>query len=186
MVPSVSAERVRLWSYSDLLALRTVYWLRQRKTLEPGHEIPASTMPTVRRALAELARQELPLEHEGRATLFVALDGSIVVRGRDASASLDGQTLIPGVLDLIAPFTTPEKTRGVDLLRPAEHIRIIPRKLGGAPHVEGTRIDTEGLAALEARGFDVPAIVRLYPDLEPEQVEDALRVERQLRDNLAA
>jgi MerR HTH family regulatory protein len=31
LVPSLSAEKVKLWSYADLMALRTIYWLRQRK-----------------------------------------------------------------------------------------------------------------------------------------------------------
>ena len=31
LIPSVSAERVKLWSYGDLMALRTIYWLRQTK-----------------------------------------------------------------------------------------------------------------------------------------------------------
>jgi uncharacterized protein (DUF433 family) len=52
--------------------------------------------------------------------------------------------------------------------------------------VVDTRIDTEGLATLERRGFDVPRIIRLYPDLTERQVRDALAVESQLRKNLAA
>jgi uncharacterized protein (DUF433 family) len=185
--PSVSPERVKLWSYADLLALRTVYWLRQRKTADAGHVVPASTMPAVRRALAELAKVDVGFGAGDRPALFVTLDGEIVLQPPDEPARrLSGQIVMPGALDLIAPFTTQERTRGVDLARPAPRIRIVPRKLAGAPHVEGTRIDTEGLAALERRGFDVPRILKLYPDLDPEQVEQALAVERQLRENLAA
>ncbi len=40
LVPSVSPVRVRLWSYSDLLALRTIYWLRQTKQDPSGREVP--------------------------------------------------------------------------------------------------------------------------------------------------
>lgn len=187
VVPSVSPERVKVWSYSDLLALRTVYWLRQRKTAEAGLVVPASTMPAVRRALHELRRLDLAFTHDGHPTLYVTPAGSIVLwpEGQPAR-ELGGQTVLPGALDLIAPFATIERTRGVDLVRPARRVRIVPRKLGGAPHVEDTRIDTEGLAALERRGFDVPRILKLYPDLGPAQVEDALTLERQLRANLAA
>lgn len=185
--PSVSPERVKLWSYADLLALRTVYWLRRRKTVDLGDDIPPSTMPAVRRALAELARLELSFAHEGRPTLFVTPEGVIVLQPPAGPArQLGGQTFLPGALDLIAPFSTLEKTRGVDLVRPGPSIRIVPLKLGGAPHVMGTRIDTEGLAALEHRGFDIPRILKLYPDLSADQVRDALDVEHQLRENLAA
>src|SRR5262245_13790019 len=32
LVPSVSAERTKLWSYEDLMKLRTIEWLRRTKT----------------------------------------------------------------------------------------------------------------------------------------------------------
>jgi hypothetical protein len=40
LIPSVSAERVKLWSYSDLLALRIVAWLRATKTAPDGQAVP--------------------------------------------------------------------------------------------------------------------------------------------------
>jgi hypothetical protein len=40
LVPSVSAERVKLWSYADLLALRTIYWLRHEKESGDGRAVP--------------------------------------------------------------------------------------------------------------------------------------------------
>ena len=35
-MPGVSAERVKLWSYTDLLGLRTIYSLRQTTTASDG------------------------------------------------------------------------------------------------------------------------------------------------------
>jgi len=61
LVPSVSPGRVRLWSYSDLLGLRTIAWLRATKTSPDGFEVPATTMTFVRRALCELRDLELDL-----------------------------------------------------------------------------------------------------------------------------
>lgn len=186
VVPSLSPARVKLWSYADLLALRTVYWLRQRKLGTAGHEIPASTMRDVRRALEVLRGLELDVFHDdGHPRLRITPGGRIVLVTDEGLSEIDGQQAID-TLDLIAPFTTVERTRGVDLLKPAKLVRIVPRKLGGAPHILGTRIDTEGLAALEKRGFDVPGIQRLYPDLTLAAIEDGLRVERQLGENLAA
>jgi DNA-binding transcriptional MerR regulator len=31
LIPSVSPTKVKMWSYTDLMGLRTIYWLRQRK-----------------------------------------------------------------------------------------------------------------------------------------------------------
>jgi len=45
---------VKLWSYSDLMGLRIIYWLRQVKEASDGAEVPRTTMPTVRRVLAQL------------------------------------------------------------------------------------------------------------------------------------
>lgn len=187
VVPSVSKERVKLWSYADLFALRTVYWLRQRKTTAAGHEVPATTMRLVRRALARLRELELDLFHHGRPSILVDADGEVLVRPPDEPAHrLDRQTIASDLLDVLAPFETAERTRGVDLQSPSPLVRILPRKLAGAPHVVGTRIDTEGLAALARRGFEPSRIVRLYPDLTEEEVRDALDLERRLAENLAA
>jgi len=64
LVPSVSSEPVKLWLYPDLMGLRIIYWLRQRKTSEEGHDIPRSAMSEVRRALAVLEDLDMALWSE--------------------------------------------------------------------------------------------------------------------------
>src|SRR5215210_7804994 len=61
LVPNISPERVKLWSYPDLMGLRTIYWLRQSKPSRNGPAVPATSMPAVRRALKAL-REDLDLE----------------------------------------------------------------------------------------------------------------------------
>ena len=56
LVPSVSPERVKLWSYSDLMGLRMIYWLRRTKEAPDGRDVPRSSMGAVREALAALGR----------------------------------------------------------------------------------------------------------------------------------
>jgi hypothetical protein len=60
VVPSISPEREKLWSYADLMALRNVSWRVTRRcsvtTLDP-----ASAMRAVRAALAQLDTQGLDL-----------------------------------------------------------------------------------------------------------------------------
>jgi hypothetical protein len=52
VVPSVSSVREKLWSYSALMALRVVSWLRHPKAAGNDFDLPASPMPKVRKALA--------------------------------------------------------------------------------------------------------------------------------------
>ena len=188
LVPSVSAERVRLWSFADLMALRMIHWLRQPKRSEAvGATIPASSMPSIRRALEALRELDEELwtpEKGGR----VMVDGSgrVVVLRPDGGAEIDRQGLIDGrALDVLAAFPS-NGSLGPNLVEPRPRLRIIPGKLGGAPHVVDTRIETEGLAALERRGLPLEKIQALYPNLDPDDVAQAIDLENQLSSNLAA
>ncbi len=135
LIPSVSAERVKLWSYGDLMALRTIYWLRQAKHDRSGHEVPRTAMKAVRRALREIAALELNLWSEDDAPL-VAVDrsGVIVIQHDGEAQRPEGQSILEaGMLDLLAPFTSREGLRGPNLSAPRPRLRIVPGKLGGSP-----------------------------------------------------
>jgi uncharacterized protein (DUF433 family) len=94
------------------------------------------------------------------------------------------QVVAPGVVDLLAEFDTEEGTRGPHLIRPRPHLRIIPGKLGGEPHVQDTRIETRTIVALFSRGANVADVLELYPFLELGDLEDARDLETQLATNL--
>ncbi|HEX8107089.1 MAG TPA: DUF433 domain-containing protein [Kofleriaceae bacterium] len=185
LVPSVSSTRVMLWSYADLMGLRVIYWLRQRKTTQLGVEIPRTSMPAIRRALNELRKLELSLWDQDRPTLLVDGNGHVYLKRSERVQDLTGQVVGEPLLDLISPFTTAEGTRGPDLIKPRVDLRIVPGKLSGAPHIVGTRLETRALAALATDGFDVTAIHRLYPYVSAPQIEQALELEDQLADNLS-
>ena len=187
LVPSISDVRVKLWSYSDLMSLRTIAWLRATKTAPDGHDVPATAMSAVRRALKELAELDLDLWTED-AGPNVAVDrrGGIVLDVRDHPQHADGQQLLDAdQFQLLRPFEISLETRGPDLVAPRPRLRIIPGKLSGAPHVHRTRIETEALAALARRGLTSDRIVVLYPAIERADVRDALDLERQLQRDLA-
>jgi len=185
LVPSISAERVKLWSYPDLMGLRTIYWLRQTKLSPEGREVPKTTMPAVQRALKALGDLELDLwtEDSGPA---VAVDrrGDIVLLADVAEQAGGQRVLDPDMLDLLAPFHATEGSEGPDLYAPRP--RIVPGKLGGSPHIRLTRLETQALWALESRGFSSAKIYRLYPEVEHAAVDEAIDLERQLTQNLAA
>jgi uncharacterized protein (DUF433 family) len=184
----VSATNVKLWSYTDLMGLRTIYWLRKRKITSEGWDVPAATMPAVRRALRRLARLDSALWTEDHGpSVRVDPNGEIYIVTADAGPeTLDGaRPLDPDWFDLIAPFQT-RVSHGPDLHAPRPHLRIVPGKLSGSPHIAHSRIETLTVAALSARGYDSEKIIRLYPDVRPIAFLEAVDLERQLSGNLRA
>jgi uncharacterized protein (DUF433 family) len=186
LVPSVSAERVKLWSFADLMALRTIYWLRQPKKAREGYDVPRSKMRAVRKAVAYLRAMDLRLFEEDRSTVAVVRDGTVVINapGKPLQTS-EGELLRRDIIDIIAPFDTLEGSRGPDLRSPRPLLRIVPRKLAGAPHIADTRVETQALHALAKRGFLADQIASLYPFLDPRAIAESVDLEEQLANNIA-
>jgi hypothetical protein len=164
LVPSVSPERVKLWSYGDLMALRTIYWLRQTKQDLSGREVPRTAMKTVRRALREIAALELDLWGEdGAPRVAVDRSGSIVIEHAGQAQRPGAQSILDAdMLDLLAPFASHEGLHGPDLSAPRPRLRIVPGKLGGSPHVVHTRLESQALGALADSGLGQAKIYQLY------------------------
>ena len=187
LVPSISPTKVKLWSYPDLMGLRTIYWLRKRKLGTDGWDVPATTMKAVRRALRMLRDLDLDLwTEDGSPLVRVDPAGRIFIVADAGPQTLAGELLLDGdMFDLIAPFQTPV-TRAPDLVKPRPHLRIVPGKLSGSPHLAHTRIETLTIVALADRGFDSTKIEKLYPAAPPVALVEAVDLERQLRQNLRA
>jgi uncharacterized protein (DUF433 family) len=186
LVPSVSAERVKLWSFADLMGLRTIYWLRQPKNRADGREIPRSQMPMIKEAIHRLRDLDLDLFDGDRPNIVVTVEGKVLLdRPGHPLEAVDGQLVERQLMDVLAPFSTLEGLRGPDLAAPRPHLRIVPRKLSGAPHVIDTRVETQAIEALASRGYPVEKIVALYPFLTPIQVRECIDLEQQLANNIA-
>lgn len=184
-IPSVSDTRVKRWSYSDLLALRLIDWLRRDKS---DLKLPKTSMLKIRWALAAVERlgdrlrdYSVRVHVDPRGGLVVDVDGEVFVplRGglRQALAHLEG-------LDLIDAWHGTEGLVGPHLFEPRPTLRIMPGKLSGEPHVVNTRIPTKTLSSLRTRGLGVDAIIELYPRLTPQNVDEAIALEVQLERNL--
>lgn len=181
VVPSISPEREKLWSYADLMALRIVSWLRHPKGPAEDQR-PASAMREVRKALHRLDDLGIDL-WDGRAArspLFVDRSGEIIIVRDDEASDVSGQAVISQFLDLLAPFEGSDGGRGPDLRRPREHLRIVPGKCAGEPHLEGSRLTTPTIAALAARGYGIDDLARLYPDESPASIAEAIDLETSL------
>ena len=192
LIPSLSPQRVKLWSYADLMGARIIYWLRQAKTAEDGAAVPRSTMPSVKRALRQLAELNMALWTEDAGpSIRVDRSGEILVtteptleRTRDRQRVLADESVAGDELDVLAPFPTVQGSRGPDLVAPRPRLRIVPGKLGGSPHVIHTRLESQAIGALATSGLPTAKIYRLYPTVETEAINDALDLEQQLARNL--
>lgn len=186
LVPSVSPEQLKLWSYPDLMGLRIIYWLRHTKTGHDGQEVPASTMPMVKAILAQLAELDLALWSEDHGPrVRVDLAGKILVTGGPHPEDASGQAVLAGSgeLDVLEPFP-PESAKGPHLVRPRPMLRIVPGKLGGSPHLVHTRLESRPLGALARRGMDIAKIFKLYPRFSKAAIRQAVDLEAQLERNL--
>ncbi len=54
-------------------------------------------------------------------------------------------------------------------------ITIDPKQMGGVPCIRGLRIPVATVVAMVADGMTEEEILDAYPDLEPEDIEEALR-----------
>lgn len=179
LLPSV-ADAPRLYSFADLLALRVLYWLRRPKHAL-DHEIPATSMPKIQRAFQQIRHLGLDWVEDGQSTLGVTLDGSVAINAPGLPPQrAPGQLFRSDVIDVLAPFEGLEGTGGPDLRRPRPLLRILPRKISGAPHIEGSRLPTESIHALAKRGYSVGEIVSIYPFASTEAVSNSIDLERQL------
>ena len=180
--PSVSRTRVKLWSYADLMALRTVYWLRHPKHGHEG-EIAASSMGRVREALTELERQGIDIWDDNRgepdSPIRVDSSGKIWVVFDGVTEAPDGQRALPGIRDLLGPFDCDEQL-GPSLISPRPNLRIIPGKVSGEPHLAGSRITTQVAAALYEDIRNIERVSELYPGFDACAFEEAIEFESSL------
>ncbi len=177
VVPSISPEREKLWSYADLMALRIVSWLRHPKQL--GDDVrPASAVRHAREALVQLDQQSLDLwdGRAGSSSLYVDSSGKIVIVTAEATHDLSGQGVLAQWLDLLGTFEGTDSA-GPDLRWPREHLRIVPGKCAGEPHLDGSRLTTVTIAVLAGRGYTLDDLARLYPDETRESLEEGIDLE---------
>jgi len=173
--PSISPEpRTRFWSWLDLLALRTIDWLRKPHHDEGLRRVPIAS---IRRALEELEARglsrvdlhNLAIRSSEGELFFEA--GTNLVR-----ADTSCQGAMPGVLKVVRPYQF-----GPDLLEPRPLLRIIPCRLHGEPHLLDTRIPSSAIYELDRQGFSLAQIQAMYPEVDAEAMRQAIDLEASLR-----
>lgn len=168
--PEISADKTEgfLWSFRDIVALRTFIKLRSNHSLQ-----------AIRKALSNLRELNLT-DHPASYTL--TSDGTSVFLVEDDGINATdllrkrGQTIITNLDDVLKGFLHPsEKGYVVDLVHPRKHLEVNEGKLGGFPTIRGTRVAYDTIANLIYDGEVAPKDVALYfPGVTARDANDAL------------
>ncbi len=121
---------------------------------------------------------KVSVDHRGGIVLRVREEIFVPLPRGAHQLAVDDQT------DLVAAGPESAGLTRVSLARPRQTLRIIPGKLSSEPHVDGTRIETLSIAALNDRGFEPTRIREFYPELTLKDVRDAVALEEDLARNV--
>jgi uncharacterized protein (DUF433 family)/DNA-binding transcriptional MerR regulator len=165
--PEHSHEYRVLYSFRDVVALRTVAFLREELSLQK-----------IRRAV-ETLRDLGSREHLSRHRL-VAAGGSVVwVTDADPSpAGADlvlhpGQQVLARLADVLSPFTNAAGVEVPDFTRPRPKLHVDADVLAGYPVVAGTRVPFDLVAGLVAGGVPVERVRDYYPGVSSDAAAQA-------------
>jgi uncharacterized protein (DUF433 family) len=164
LVPEGKRGRAFLYSISDVVALRSIIYLREEKSL-----------PKIRRAVDVLRAIEADeWTHLSKYTLrrtqstiyVVRQDGSVI----DLEAHPGHEMVLPheqvddfSMAEVLAAFKSERGREVPNFYEPRPHLSIERDVLGGYPVLAGTRIPYDAVASLVADGVSDAAVLRLYP-----------------------
>ena len=172
LVPEIARRPRALYSFRDLVALRTVVYLRS--------EVP---LQRVRKAFQTLQDRDLT-DHPSRYQLWTDGDSVFLVNGDTAMDLVrrPGQEMLAGLNDVFAPFRNFRDQEVVDFLHPRERLEVRERRLGGWPTVAGTRVPFDVVADLVGDGEISPdEVPEFYPTVSALDVPDAVSFAKQVR-----
>jgi len=171
--PEVNASRPIQYSFRDIVALRSVVYLRRQTSLQ-----------RVRKAFSTLERMDLT-EHQSAYSLVTDGDTIAVMRNDEAVDLVrsPGQIVLAPLVDIFRAFDNQRGTRVPDLVNPRPLIQVREARLGGWPTIAGTRLAYDEVALLVADGsVSYERVSDFYPGVSPEAVRDAVEFARQVRE----
>ncbi|MEV5413465.1 DUF433 domain-containing protein [Thermopolyspora sp. NPDC052614] len=164
LVPEVSATRPVLYSFRDVVALRTCVRLRNDASLQ-----------RIRRALDTL-RDDLR-EREHLSAYRLVADGSTIYLVEPGQATdlvrRKANVVIHDMVDVLRSFYR-DGRHIPDLLHPRERVTVDPAVRGGTPVIKGTRVPYDEVAALVRDGVPADRISQFYPSVSADAARDAV------------
>lgn len=164
LAPELSAERPILYSFRDVVALRTCVRLRQEASLQK-----------IRRALNTL-HVDLGLRDHLSSYQLVTDGSSIYLAEDDHAVDLvrsKGNVVIHQFVDVLQSFYVQGRQIPA-LLEPRPHVEVDPAVRGGEPVISGTRIPYDEVASLMRDGIAAEDIREFYPQVSADAARDAL------------
>lgn len=180
LVPEVQGSNPALYSFRDLVAIRTIAFLRSRVSLQ-----------RVRRAFSNLD----PLDFTDHPSAYrFGTDGKSIAVADEEGRAVDltnfvGQVSVFSLEEVFAPFKNRQGHDVVDFRHPRPNLEVSGHRMGGWPTIRDTRITYDTVANLVADGsLKVEDVSYYYPQVSPTAVEDAVSFDaqvRQLREGVA-
>ena len=170
LTPEVRAGGRVLYSFRDVMALRTFVYLREQLPLQ-----------RIRKAVSKLGELG-DGAHLSAYRLYVS--GSSIVWAESDDKLVDlvempGQyQLAAEMRDVVKPFTNLQGDEVVDLLRPRQRLAVDPGVRGGYPVVFDTRIPYDIIAGLVADGVSPAEVAYFYPPVDAGAAGDAFDFHR--------
>ena len=166
LVPEVSAERPLLYSFRDIVALRSCVYLRRESSLQQ-----------IRIALANMANLGY---REHLSEYKLASDGSsIVLTTSDSDLPVDlvrrpGQHWMLPLSDVLGPFKNQRGVEVPDLFQPRAHVEVDQDRRAGFPVITGTRVPYDTVASLVRDGVAPRDVHQWYPSVTAAAARDAV------------
>jgi uncharacterized protein (DUF433 family)/DNA-binding transcriptional MerR regulator len=166
LAPEIVASPRALYSFQDVLALRTFVRLREDASLQK-----------IRAAIGHL-RDLGEAGHLSSYRLVSDQRGDIQLLAQDQAMNLGSR---PGQLQLIAvigeviePFAVRAGVVVPHLLQPRPLLAVDPETQGGTPVIAGTRVPYDAVAGLMRDGVQADQVSEYYPGVTAEAARDAL------------
>jgi uncharacterized protein (DUF433 family)/DNA-binding transcriptional MerR regulator len=168
--PEYTHDHRVLYSFRDVVALRTVAYLREEVSLQ-----------RIRRAVETLrdlgSRQHLSryrLVADGGSVIWVTDDQTTTQPTGGVDLVLrPGQEVLVQLKDVLSPFTNAIGLDVPDFTHPRPRLLVDADILAGYPVVIGTRVPFDLVAGLVAGGVPVDRVGDYYPGVDPDAAAQA-------------
>lgn len=174
VVPEVQPFRPPLYSFRDLMLLRSIVFLRAHTSSQKIHR----AFNNLRTVKDDLGNAIFAFEHPSE--FHFGVDGDTIYLGTASGEAIDilkrvGQPTIFSFEDMLAAFSNFKQAPVPELARPSEHLELRPTRMSGWPTISNTRVPYDLIARLVDNKTVFPDDVPdYYPTVSAEAARDAV------------